>query len=145
LLNLNLQQKAVLCSLSAKEKKKRAAAADTVLATPSRSHNIAPTIKELYETYTTLCKRENKLHPLTSTEFRDVVENLETLSLISAVEGKSGSLAAGTPSRRGRGNGFPGVVVEDRRVASIASAQELANALVGPGAEILKGILEGDN
>lgn len=143
--NLNLQQKAVLCSLSAMEKKKRASAADEVLTTPSRSHNTAPTIKELFEVYTALCKRENILHPLTSTEFRDIVGSLETLSLISAGEGKTGSLvvAAGTPSRRGRG-GFPGVAVEDRRVASVVGNQELAAALVGPGSGILRGILEGD-
>ncbi|KAF2134324.1 cell division control protein Cdc6 [Dothidotthia symphoricarpi CBS 119687] len=143
--NLNLQQKAVLCSLSAMEKKKRASAADNVLSTPSRSHNTAPTIKELFEAYTALCKRENILHPLTSTEFRDIVGSLETLSLISAVEGKAGSLvvAAGTPSRRGRG-GFPGIVVEDRRVASVVGNQELGAALAGPGSGILRGILEGD-
>ncbi|KAI8936063.1 hypothetical protein NX059_007563 [Plenodomus lindquistii] len=144
--NLNLQQKAVLCSLSAIETKKRASAADTVLATPSRSHNVAPTIKELFEAYTALCKRDDTLHPLTGTEFRDIVGSLETLSLISAVEGKGGSLvAAGTPSRRGRGNAFPGVVVEERRVASVVSGKELESALVGPGANILNGILRGDN
>ncbi|KAJ4370711.1 AAA ATPase [Neocucurbitaria cava] len=149
--NLNLQQKAVLCSLSAIEKKKRASAATScVLSTPSKSsHNTAPTIKELFEAYTSLCKRENILHPLTSTEFRDIVGSLETLSLVSAGEGKAGSLvveagAAGTPSRRGRGKAFPGVVVEDRRVASVVSAKELAAALMGPGSSILKGILEGE-
>jgi len=145
--NLNLQQKAVLCSLSAIEKKKRASAADSVLSTPSRSHTTSPTIKELFEAYTVLCKRENILHPLTSTEFRDIVGSLETLSLVSAVEGKAGSLdvGAGTPSRRGRGKAFPGVVVEDRRVASVVGEKELGDALVGPGAGILRGILEGNN
>jgi cell division control protein 6 len=145
--NLNLQQKAVLCSLSAMEKKKRATAADAVFSTPSRSHTTSPTIKELFEAYTQLCKRENVLHPLTSTEFRDIVGSLETLSLISAVEGKAGSLdvGAGTPSRRGRGKAFPGVVVEERRVASVIGAKELGDALVGPGAGILRGILDGNN
>ncbi|KAF3047779.1 AAA ATPase [Didymella heteroderae] len=145
--NLNLQQKAVLCSLSAMERKKRASAGDSVLSTPSRSHNTAPTIKELFEAYTSLCKRENILHPLTSTEFRDIVGSLETLSLISAVEGKAGSLVAdaGTPSRRGRkANGFPGVVVEDRRVACAVGTTELDNALTGAGSCILKGILYDD-
>jgi cell division control protein 6 len=143
--NLNLQQKAVLCSLSAIEKKKRASAGNT-FGTPSKSHNVAPTIKELYEAYTALCKRENILHPLTSTEFRDIVGSLETLSLISAVEGKSGSLVmtAGTPSKRGRGGGFGGVAVEDRRVASSVGVTELAAALVGPGSGILRGIMEGN-
>jgi cell division control protein 6 len=141
--NLNLQQKAVLCSLSAIEKRKRASAADNIFVTPSKSHSTAPTIKELFEAYTVLCRRENILHPLTSTEFRDIVGSLETLSLISAVEGKAGSLvvAAGTPSRRGRG-GFGGVAVDDRRVASSVGAKELAAALVGPGSGILKGIME---
>jgi cell division control protein 6 len=147
--NLNLQQKAVLCSLSAMEKKKRASAGDNVFNTPSKSHNTAPTIKELFEAYTTLCKRENILHPLTSTEFRDIVESLETLSLISAVEGKSGSLVAvGTPSRKGRAkaNAFAGgPVVEDRRVASAVGAKELSDALSGPGMAILKDILESSN
>jgi cell division control protein 6 len=143
--NLNLQQKAVLCSLAAIEKKKRASAAETVFSTPSKSHNVAPTIKELFEAYTALCKRENILHPLTSTEFRDIVGSLETLSLVSAVEGKNGSLvAAGTPSRRGRGQAFPGVVVEERRVASAVGEKELNEALAGPGAGILRGILEGN-
>jgi cell division control protein 6 len=127
------------------EKKKRASAGASVLATPSKSHNTAPTIKELFEAYTALCKRENILHPLTSTEFRDIVGSLETLSLLSAVEGKSGSLvAAGTPSRRGRGQAFPGVIVEDRRVASVVSNKELAESLTGPGMGILRGILEGN-
>lgn len=147
--NLNLQQKAVLCSLAAIEKKKRASAGESVLATPSKTHNTAPTIKELFEAYTALCKRENILHPLTSTEFRDIVESLETLSLISTVEGKSGSLvAAGTPSRRGRGKaaGFAGgIVVEDRRVASAVGNKELSDALAGPGVAILRDILESSN
>lgn len=74
------------------------------------------------------------------------MSSLETLSLVSAVEGKAGSLdvGAGTPSRRGRGKAFPGVAVEDRRVASVVGEKELADSLVGPGAGILKGILEGN-
>jgi cell division control protein 6 len=144
--SLNLQQKAVLCALSALEKKKRASAAENVLATPSKSHSTAPTIKQLFEVYTSLCKRENVLHPLTSTEFRDIVGHLETHSLLSAVEGKAGSLLnAATPSRKGRGGGgFGGPVMEDRRIASSVGAQELESALVGPGSVILKGILNGE-
>jgi cell division control protein 6 len=143
--NLNLQQKAVLCALSALENK-RSATASNVLATPSKTYSTAPTIKAIYEAYTALCKRENTLHPLTSTEFRDIVGSLETLSLISAVEGKSGSLVtAGTPSRKGRGGGgFGGSVVEERRVASSISSSELTAALTGPGSNILKGLLNGE-
>lgn len=143
--NLNLQQKAVLCALSALEKKKRNSAGESVMATPSKTHSTAPTIKALFEAYTNLCKKENILHPLTSTEFRDIVGSLETLSLISAVEGKAGSLfTAATPSRKGRGGGFGGAVVEDRRVASSVGTKELSAALVGAGSGILRGILEGD-
>lgn len=143
--NLNLQQRAVLCALAALETRKRKSAADNILATPSKSNNTAPTIKDLFEAYTVLCKREHILHPLSSTEFRDIIESLETLSLISAVEGKAGSLVvtAGTPSRKGRGGGFAGAVVEDKRVASTVGSKELSAALVGPGSSILKGILEG--
>ncbi|KAL6709667.1 AAA ATPase [Coniothyrium glycines] len=146
--NINLQQKAVLCSLSALEKKKRASAADNIFATPSKSHSTAPTIKQLFEAYTALCKRENVLHALTSTEFRDIVGSLETLSLISAVEGRGGSLVAvGTPSRRGRAknSGFSGDVIEERRVASVVEAKELEASLTGAGASILKDILNGEN
>ncbi|PVI01343.1 cell division control protein Cdc6 [Periconia macrospinosa] len=144
--NLNLQQKAVLCSLAAMEKNRRPSGAEINFGTPSRNQGTAPTIKELYEAYTSLCKRENILHALTSTEFRDIIGSLETLSLISAVEGKAGSLVAatGTPSRKGRGaGGFGSVAVEDRRVASSVNAKELAASLVGPGSSILKDIMEG--
>ncbi|KAF2810221.1 cell division control protein Cdc6 [Mytilinidion resinicola] len=145
--NLNLQQKAVLCALAALEKKKRNAFSESVLATPSKTHSTAPTIKAIFEAYTSLCKREDILHPLTNTEFRDIVGNLETLSLISSVEGKTGSLvvSAGTPSKRGRPKGgFGTTVVEERRVASTVANKELEAALVGPGSRILRGILDGE-
>jgi cell division control protein 6 len=141
--NLNLQQKAVLCSLSALEKKKRISAAENVFDVSSRAHSTAPTTKELFEAYTGVCKREQKLHPLTNTEFRDILGSLETLSLISAVEGKAGSLvAANTPSRKNKG-GFAGASVEDRRIASCLDAKEISDGLVGPASDILKGILGG--
>jgi cell division control protein 6 len=143
--NLNLQQKAVLCALAALEQKKRNAASGSVLATPSKTHSTAPTIKAIFEAYTSLCKREDILHPLTNTEFRDIVGSLETLSLVSSVEGKAGSLVAATPSRKGRGRGgFGASVVEERRVASTVASKELEVALVGPGSRILRGILEGE-
>ncbi|KAJ4344444.1 AAA ATPase [Didymosphaeria variabile] len=138
--NLNLQQKAVLCSLSALEKRKRVSAAENVFDTPSKAHSTAPTIKELFEAYTAVCKREQKLHPLTSTEFRDIVGSLETLSLVSAVEGRAGSLVAvNTPSRKSKG-GFGGASVDDRRVASCLDVKEISECLVGPARDILKGI-----
>ena len=142
---LNLQQKAVLCALSALERKKREMLTSTnVQATPSKKSNIAPTVKQLYEVYSGLCKKENLLHPLKSTEFRDVIGSLETQSLISAIEGKNGSFDPVTPSKRGRGAGFGGSLVEERRVASCFGERELMASLDGPGSGILKSMLEGN-
>lgn len=150
LATLNLQQKAVLCSLSALEKRKRDSPSQSIFATPSKKHESAPTVKQLYEAYTQICRKEQLLHPLTNIEFRDVVSGLETLSLLSAVDGnKGGSFAlpltpSKTPSRRGRG-GFGSVVVGDeKKVASAVGQRELLAALVGAGSELLKEILEGD-
>jgi len=155
LATLNLQQKAVLCSLAALERRKREHQHDrTVFATPSKHHNngTAPTVKQLYETYANLCKRENLLHPLSSVEFRDVVSGLETLSLVSAADGKNGSFVlpvtpSRTPSRRGRG-GFGGMAAsvgrgDERRVASAVGLKELDAVLEGAGGELLREILEG--
>ncbi|KAL1638519.1 AAA ATPase [Diplodia intermedia] len=147
--NLNLQQKAVLCALSALEKKLRDAAAMAIPSTPSRHAAAVPTIKALYDTYARLCKRDNVLHPLTRTEFRDVVASLETLSLISALEGngKSGSFSVpSTPSKRGGrgGGGFSAGLVEEKRVSSSVSLMELSGALDGPGSGVLRSLLNGE-
>jgi len=122
---LNLQQKAVLCSLAALEKRKRETQVErTMFATPSKNGTFtAPTVKQLFEAYSGLCKRENLLHPLSSVEFRDVVSGLETLSLVSAVDGKNGSFAlpitpSRTPSRRGKGGFGTAAVGDERRSAS---------------------------
>ncbi|KAK0610277.1 Origin recognition complex subunit 1 [Lasiodiplodia hormozganensis] len=151
--NLNLQQKAVLCALSALEKKLRDGAAMAPPSTPSRHQSAAvaaPTIKALYDAYASLCKRDNVLHPLTSTEFRDVVASLETLSLISALEGngKSGSFSVpSTPSKRGGrgGGGFSAGLVEEKRVSSSVGLKELSGALDGPGSGVLRGLLNGED
>lgn len=143
---LNLQQKAALCALVALEKRKRLAASN-VMTTPSKSSNTAPTVKALYDAYCILCKRDSVLHPLTGTEFRDVISSLETLSLISAVDGKTGSFVGlNTPSKRGRKAGFgSGVGIGDeKKVGSCVSERELQDAAEGLGASILKSILSGD-
>jgi cell division control protein 6 len=140
---LNLQQKAALCALVALEKRKRIAAAN-VMATPSKSNNVAPTIKALYDVYCMLCTRDSILHPLTSTEFRDVIGNLETLSLVSAVDGRNGSFAGiRTPSRSrkfgaGIGSG------DEKRIGSCVGEREVAQAVEGLGAGILNSILNGE-
>ncbi|KAF2206070.1 cell division control protein Cdc6 [Delitschia confertaspora ATCC 74209] len=158
--NLNLQQKAVLCALAALEKKNKKNLQGSSLSTtenpppttPSKrdctnSAAAAPTIKSLYTAYSTLCKTNNLLHPLTSTEFRDILGSLETLSLVSPVDaGRQGSLTGpSTPSKRGRSaGGFVGArLVEERRVAGVVAEGELSAALTGAGGAILRVILEG--
>lgn len=150
LASLNVQQKAVLCALAALERRKQEQQSlSLVFATPSKHNAMAPSIKQLYDAYTTLCQRESLLHPLTNTEFRDVVSGLEALGLLSPAEGRGGSFIVAmtpskTPGRRGK-SGFGATAVGDeRRVASAVGGKELAGALDGPGSELLKDILEGD-
>ncbi|XDG06858.1 hypothetical protein ABKA04_006473 [Annulohypoxylon sp. FPYF3050] len=144
---LNLQQKAALCSLMALEKRNRAARATSTPSTPSKSQTIAPSVKLLYDTYCLLCTRESVLHPLSSSEFREVIGSLETLSLVSAVDGKTGSLALlQTPSKRGKRGVFgPGVgLADEKRVASCVGEKELEQAVEGLGVDILRSILSGE-
>ncbi len=141
--SLNLQQKAALCALIALEKRKRAAAAN-ILATPSKSANGAPTVAKLYSSYCALCKRDSILHPLTSTEFRDVVGSLEAMTLVSPLYGKNGSFdEIGTPSRRGR-KAFSMSMADEKRIASCVSEKEVEQAVDGLGSGILKKILSGE-
>jgi cell division control protein 6 len=141
---LNLQQKAALCALVALEKRKREIAAN-VMATPSKSKNAAPTIKALYDVYCMLCTRDSVLHPLTSTEFRDVVGSLETLSLISAVDGRNGSFVPLGTSIKGRKRFGSGIGIGDeKRVGSCVGEKEVAQAVEGLGGGILKSILGGE-
>jgi cell division control protein 6 len=140
---LNLQQKAALCALVALEKRKRIAAAN-VMATPSKSNNVAPTIKALYDVYCMLCTRDSVLHPLTSTEFRDVVGSLETLSLVSAVDGRNGSFAGMRNPSRSRKFGSGIGSGDEKRIGSCVGEKEVAQAVEGLGAGILKSILNGE-
>ncbi|CAK7219219.1 AAA ATPase [Sporothrix curviconia] len=190
---LNLQQKAALCALVAFEKWNRethatvhAANAQSSLISPNGvkklvkapvaklhvtggagSGTAAPTIKKLYGTYNLMCKRDAVLHPLSSSEFREIVGSLETLSLVTAVDGRTGSFAVlqsapGSGSgRRGRrpggavnnsmmgggsggGAGVTGVAGDEKRVASCVGEKELRQALDGAGADILLSILSGE-
>lgn len=148
---LNLQQKAILCSLFALEQKRReetlypATPSKTGrgFATPTKHGNVAPTMRAVFEAYSSLCKRDNILHALSSTEFRDVVGNLETLSLINAVDGRHGSFSSpSTPSKKGRKAAFGGAMnADDRRISASVGFQELDTAVEGVGSGILKTIL----
>lgn len=157
---LNLQQKAALCALHALERRNREAIRNLSPFTPGKSNpstpsakaNItAPTIKTLFDTYALLCKRSDAvaLHPLSSSEFREVVGSLETLSLVAGVDGKNGSFVSsasqpGTPSGRKGRKAFVGGSVDDKRVASCVGDRELEQAAEGPGADILQSILSGE-
>ncbi|KAK4168508.1 cell division control protein 18 [Cladorrhinum sp. PSN259] len=147
---LNLQQKAALCSLLAIEKRNRAA----ITATTSKSQVSAPTIKSLFDAYSKLCTRSDSvLHPLSSSEFREVVGSLETLSLITQVDGKTGSFTAlmgQTPGQRRKkkdvfGSVGSGAMADDKRVASCVGEKEMEGAVDdGLGSGILKSILSGE-
>ncbi|KAK3988102.1 cell division control protein 18 [Cladorrhinum sp. PSN332] len=148
---LNLQQKAALCSLLAIEKRNRAA----VTTTPSKSHISAPTVKSLFDAYSKLCTRSDSvLHPLSSSEFREVVGSLETLSLITQVDGKTGSFTAlmgsQTPGQRRKkkdvfGNVGGAMMADEKRVASCVGEKEMEGAVDdGLGSGILKSILSGE-
>lgn len=142
---LNLQQKAALCALVALEKRSRASKS-SVLTTPSKSHSAAPSIKTLYETYCLLCKQDSVLHPLSSSEFREVMGSLETLSLIGAVDGKTGSFVVQTPSKRTKKTAFGSQagLADEKRVASNVGEKEMEHAIEGMGAGILQNILSGE-
>lgn len=140
---LNLQQKAALCALISLEKSNRCAA-KAMLATPSKTsssaQNRALTIRKLYESYCSLCKRENALHPLTSTEFVDVIGGLETLGLVGEeARGFGMSKVNGTPSKKAaKGR-------EERVVVSWVAEKEVEECLDGLGGGILRGLLRGDD
>ncbi len=132
-----------MCSLMALEKRNRATVSEMGLVTPSKPRVTAPTVKTLFDTYCLLCTRDSVLHPLSSSEFREVVGSLETLSLVTAVDGKTGSFAVlQTPSKRGRKATFG--TGDEKRVASCVGEKEIHQAVEGLGVDILKSILTGE-
>jgi len=140
---LNLQQKAALCALMVLEKRNRAAASEPGSATPFKSRVTAPTVKTMFDAYCLLCTRDSLLHPLSSSEFREVVGSLETLSLVTAVDGKTGSFAVlQTPAKRGRKATFG--AGDERRIASCVGEKEVEQGVEGLGADILRSILSGE-
>ncbi len=133
---LNLQQKAVLCSLVAAEQRR---SERDPYSTPSKNANKKPMLKDLFASYAGLCKRENVLCPLSSTEFRDVVASLDTLGLVQEANARGSFFTpTKTPSRLGSKN------IEDKQFASAVSEKELDDNLQGPGTEILRKLLHGE-
>ena len=134
---LNLQQKAALCTLV--YQKTSRVDTSSIFATPSKSY-AAPTVRTLYETYCTLCKRENALHPLTHTEFVDIVSGLEALGLVGEQRsGRGFGALLGTLCKKGRG------IAEDRRIVCFVDANEMKDCLEGVGRGILLGLLGCDD
>uniref|UniRef100_A0A8H7N939 Uncharacterized protein n=2 Tax=Clonostachys TaxID=110564 RepID=A0A8H7N939_BIOOC len=105
---------------------------------------MAPTIKALFETYCRLCTRDSVLHPLSGSEFREVVGSLETLGLVNAVDGKNGSfITPQTPSKRGRKTTTV-ASGDDKRIASAVAEKDMESMVDGIGAGILRSILSGE-
>ncbi|OQE44813.1 hypothetical protein PENCOP_c002G07455 [Penicillium coprophilum] len=145
--SLNLQQKAAICSLIALERKRRQL---EVPSTPSKSRTSAPTIKQAFDTYCALCRNDNILHPLTATEFKDVLSNLETMGLVGEYQGRGrgGTVAGGTdPRRTPSKSGAPSTphkALDEQGLVCFVSQQEIESQIVGPGEGILRRLLRGE-
>lgn len=135
---LNLQQKAALCVLISLGNSNRRRFG-SVIDTPSKTSGTetAPSIRKLYDTYCSLCKQSNALHPLMATEFTDVIGGLETLGLVG--EGHGRVFVKGTPRKKMKGG-----TGEERRVVSLVSEEEVEGCLEGVGGTILRGLLMGE-
>ena len=132
---LNLHQKAALCALVYHQKGSKKVAS-SMFGTPSKSFR-AQSVRSLYETYRKLCKREDALHPLSNTEFVDILSGLETLGLVG--EESSGRGLGGkerTPTRKGKHSR------EEKRLVSFVDEGEVMNCLDGASGSILRGLLE---
>lgn len=138
---LNLQQKAALCSLVSHEKRSKTLA--SFLSTASKTTKQAPSIKDLYKSYIKLCKTSTLLHPLSATEFRDVIGSLETLSLLQGAGGKAANVIGVSTHCKGiKFNSGIGAA-DEKRLVSCVSEKELEDVLGGPGGDILRQIISG--
>jgi cell division control protein 6 len=89
------------------------------------------------------------LHPLTATEFRDILSNLETMGLVGEVQERGRGRAAGgpmgflTPSRLGRGAGGSPLKNGGRETGLVCfvGEKELETHITGPGEGVLKALL----
>ncbi|KAJ5628209.1 hypothetical protein N7490_010437 [Penicillium lividum] len=146
--NINLQQKAAICTLIALERKRREM---DIHSTPSKSRSSAPTVKQAFDTYCTLCRNDNILHPLTATEFKDVLSNLETMGLVGEYQGRGrgGTVAGGsdvrrTPSKSGNVMTTPHKAMDEQGLICFVSQSEIESQIAGPGEGILRRLLRGD-
>ncbi|KAL4893341.1 P-loop containing nucleoside triphosphate hydrolase protein [Aspergillus ambiguus] len=144
---LNLQQKAAICALIALDRKRRDG---EFPATPSKTKHMPPTVKQIFDTYCALCRKDNILHPLTATEFKDVLSNLETLGLVGEYQGRGrgGTLAGGSnlgrsPSKSAIGALTPSRAMDEQGLVCFVSQREIEGQIAGPGEGILRRLLQG--
>lgn len=144
---LNLQQKAAICALIALDRKRRDGEFPP---TPSKTKHMPPTVKQIFDTYCTLCRKDNILHPLTATEFRDVLSNLETLGLVGEYQGRGrgGTVAGGSnlrrsPSKSAIGALTPSRAMDEQGLVCFVSQREIESQIAGPGEGILRRLLMG--
>lgn len=145
---LNLQQKAAICALIAVDRKRRDS---EILSTPSKTRNSAPTVKQVFDAYCALCRNDNIIHPLTATEFKDVISNLETMGLVGEFQGRGrgGTIAGGsdvrrTPSKSSGGPSTPVKGLDEKGLVCFASQKEVEGQISGPGENILRRLLKGE-
>ncbi|KKK17718.1 hypothetical protein AOCH_006742 [Aspergillus ochraceoroseus] len=137
---LNLQQKAAICALVALDRKRREG---EVQGTPSKSKSMVPTVKQIFDAYCTLCRTDNILHPLTSTEFKDVLGSLETLGLVGEYQsrGRGGTVAGGSDIRRTPSKSssiFLNKALDEQSLVCFVSQKEIESQITGPGEGILR-------
>ncbi|KAL5048863.1 hypothetical protein BDW71DRAFT_10314 [Aspergillus fruticulosus] len=143
---LNLQQKAAICALVALDRKRREY---DIPQTPSKSKNLAPTVKQIFDAYCTLCRTDNILHPLTATEFKDVLGSLETLGLVGEYQGRGrgGTVAGGSDVRRtpSKSSGTSlSKALDEQSLVCFVSQKEIESQITGPGEGILRRLFSGE-
>lgn len=143
---LNLQQKAAICALVALDRKRREC---DIPGTPSKSKNPAPTVKQIFDAYCTLCRADNILHPLTATEFKDVLGSLETLGLVGEYQsrGRGGTVSGGTDLRRtpSKSSGTSlSKALDEQSLVCFVSQKEIESQITGPGEGILRRLFSGE-
>ncbi|KAI5296433.1 AAA ATPase [Ascosphaera acerosa] len=149
---LTLQQKAALCALIASNHSSASSSSQSSedpgaasrVSTPRKSRSSQPasgstdqtTVKRVFSTYVTMCRKEKLLVPLSSSEFSDILSSLESSGLIELANARSGpSTPSRTPRRRGLGDAGETIV------QCFVSEQEVLSSLQGAGEGVLKTLI----
>lgn len=128
---LNLQQKAVLCTVASAEKQLSIEAITTGVDVPL-------TIQRLFDHYTASCKRHRMISPLPFNEFLDVCSALESYSVINitgicgkknlGINGKGRASKGGTGASKGEVYGIRDDYVQ-RKVTLNVQKMDIASAI----------------